>query len=197
MSHLSFPFEPIASLTVSLLENKIAPDKMKVIQTATCMLAASSAVSAFSTQRPTQTSTALNLFGKGGGSGGDKKGPGMMDQLAMFKKAQEMAQKKAKIDEELKKMDFSGTAADGKVVASFKYVPVQNPIDPNPDYEAVEFKFDNEFYESASPEEISAAVKESILNGIEETNKIVAEKYAVLQESLMEALGSAQKPAEN
>jgi hypothetical protein len=29
------------------------------------------------------TTTSLNLFGSGGG-GGDKKGPGMMDQLAMF-----------------------------------------------------------------------------------------------------------------
>merc|ERR1712150_101763 len=153
-------------------------------------------VGAFNILRPSQTSpTSLNLFGKGG-DGEKKGGAGMMDQLAMFKKAQEMAQKKNKIDEELKKMDFSGSAAEGRVTAAFKYVPVSNPMDPNPDYEAVSFSFDDDFYESASPEDLSAAVKECIQNGIEETNKAVAEKYAVLQGDLMEAFGGGQKPAE-
>mmetsp|Transcript_1852 Transcript_1852/g.2605 ORF Transcript_1852/g.2605 Transcript_1852/m.2605 type:complete len:173 (-) Transcript_1852:1759-2277(-) len=172
---------------------------MKVFQTITCLIATLTAVDAFSTQRTagqSSTATTLNLFGKGvAGAAGEAKGPGMMDQLAMFKKAQEMATKKNKIDDELKKMSFSGTAADGKVVASFKYVPVQNPIDPNPDYEPIEFKFDDAFYESASAEELSVAVKECILSGIEETNKVVAEKYAILQGDLMEAFG--QKTAES
>ena len=100
-----------------------------------------------------------------------------------------MAQKKSKIDAELKTMDFSGEAADGKVKATFNYIPVQNPMDPNPDYEATSFEFDSDFFESSSPEDLSAAVKDCVLNGIEETNKAVAEKYATLQSDLMEAFG--------
>jgi hypothetical protein len=136
------------------------------------------------------TSTSLNLFGNGGDKGGEKK-PGMMDQLGMFKKAQEMATKKAKLDEELTKMNFEGLGADGKVKASFKYVPISNPMDPNPDYEAVKFDFDDAFFESATPEELSEAVKECVLSGIENTNVAVAEKYAVLQSDLMAAFGGA------
>eukprot|EP00977_Amphora_coffeiformis_P004561 scaffold982_cov169-Amphora_coffeaeformis.AAC.14 len=149
---------------------------------------------------PTLTSsststTALNLFGGGGGKkeGGGDKGPGMMNQLAMFKKAQEVAQKKKKLDEELQATPFVAEAADGKVKASFKYVPVMNPMDPNPDYEAIGFEFDDEYYESASAEELSAACKEAVLSGVETINNAVAEKYAVLQQDLMDALGGMQQ----
>ena len=76
--------------------------------------------------RSSATTTALNLFGTP--KDGEKKGPGMMDQLAMFKKAQEMAQKKQKLDEELKKMDFTGAAEDGKVTGTFKYVPISKYV---------------------------------------------------------------------
>jgi hypothetical protein len=156
------------------------------------LLASPSAVSAFTANLPasvsTSTSTSLNLFGSGGANKGEKK-PGMMDQLGMFKKAQEMAQKKAKLDEELTLMNFEGVGADGKVKASFKYVPISNPMDPNPDYEAIKFEFDDAYFESATPEELSAAVKECVLNGIENTNTAVAEKYAVLQTDLMAAFG--------
>ena len=66
-------------------------------------------------------STCLNLFGGGNKDGGGaKKQPNMMDQLAMFKKAQEIAQKKKDIENELAKMDYSGSAADGKVTATIK-----------------------------------------------------------------------------
>lgn len=117
-----------------------------------------------------------------------------MDQLAMFKKAQEMAQKKKKLDEELQAMPFEGVSADGKVKASFKYVPNTNPMDPNPEYEPVNFDFDDDFFESSSPEELAAAAKEAIQSGIDNTNKAVAEKYSVLQTDLMAAFG--QKPQE-
>jgi hypothetical protein len=154
-----------------------------------------SCTSAFTvtTTRPSRTvsssssSAALNLFGDGGKSGGGNKGPGMMDQLAMFKKAQDMAAKKKKLDEELSKERFIGEGADGKVKGSFQFVPIMNPLDPNPDYEAKSFEFDDEFFASASPEELSAAVKECVLNGIEKTNIAVAQKYSVLQQDLMEA----------
>lgn len=135
--------------------------------------------------------SSLHLFG-----GGDKKtnsGPGMMDQLAMFKKAQEMAQKKKKLDDELTQMDFKGSSPDGKVTGTFKYVPISNPMDPNPDYEAVKFDFDDAFFASASPSELAAAVKEAIKDGIDKTNLAVAEKYQTLQADLMEAFGGAKK----
>jgi len=153
--------------------------------------------SAFTVQQSVSSSsaTSLNLFG-GGNKEGEKKGPGMMDQLAMFKKAQEMAQKKQKLDEELKQMTFEGTAADGKVKATFKYVPVSNPMDPNPDYEATLFEFDDDFYESSSPEKIAESIKAAVVDGITNTNTAVAEKYAVLQGDLMEAFGQGgQAPA--
>lgn len=161
------------------------------------LLASQSGVTAFTANLPasvsSSTSTSLNLFGSGGADkkGGEKK-PGMMDQLGMFKKAQEMAQKKAKLDEELTLMNFEGIGAEGKVKASFKYVPISNPMDPNPDYEAVKFEFDDAYFESATPEELSAAVKECVLNGIENTNTAVAEKYAVLQKDLMAAFGQGE-----
>jgi|Transcript_50275 hypothetical protein len=146
---------------------------------------------------PPQTLSSLYLFGGGGGNqGGEKKGPGMMDQLAMFKKAQEMAQKKNKLDEELKLMTFYGEGSEGKVKATMKYVPVANPMDPNPDYEATVFEFDDEFYEAASTEELAAACKEALFDGIKNTNEAVSDKYQVLQADLMEAFGQAAPPKE-
>jgi DNA-binding protein YbaB len=153
------------------------------------------AVSAFAPQ-PTSTvsSTQLQLFGGGGKKEGGEKAPGMMDQLAMFKKAQEMAQKKQKLDEELAAMNFQGTV-EGKVTAQFKFVPIKNPMDPNPDYEAVSFDFDDAFYESATPEDLSAAVKEAIEDGIKTTNEAVAIKYQSMQADLMAAFGGPEGAA--
>ena len=145
----------------------------------------------------TTSTTVLNLFGgKKEGNDASITGPGFMDQMAMFKKAQEMAQKKQKLDEELQKEEFSGQAADGKVKAMLKFVPVKNPMDPNPDYEATKFEFDDDFYASASPEELSKAVTDALIDGIASTNQKVAEKYAVLQQDLMEAMGGGPKPAQ-
>jgi DNA-binding protein YbaB len=160
-----------------------------------------SAASAFApVHTSTQHATQLNLFGGGNKAGSEKKGPGggMMDQLAMFKKAQELATKKNKLDLELAEMDFEGTGADGKVKVDFKFVPIKNPMDPNPDYEAVSFEFDDEWYEGVSPEDLSAAVKEAIDSGIEATNKAAMEKYQSLQGDLMGAfqqMGSAEEEA--
>lgn len=176
---------------------------MKLSVCGILVLSAHSAL-AFAPTVVTTTSTgasstsSLHLFGGGGKkeAGGDGQGPGMMNQLAMFKKAQEVAQKKKKIDEELQAMPFTAEGAGGKVKAFFKYVPVMNPMDPNPDYEATSFEFDDEFYESASPEELGEACKEAVLSGVETINTVVAEKYAVLQQDLMEALGGGEAPAE-
>jgi hypothetical protein len=157
-------------------------------------LGVSNAFAPLLTQKST-TTTALNLFG-GAKKDGKEKPPGMMDQLAMFKKAQEMASKKNKLDEELSKEIFEGNSADGKVKGTFKFVPIKNPMDPNPDYEAISFEFDEEWYEAASPDDLSAGVKESVLAGIEATNMAVTEKYKALQGDLMAAFGEMAGEAE-
>ena len=168
---------------------------MKLSLCSILALAAPSALafapSAFTSSTST---TSLHLFGGGGkkeeGGGGGPAG-GMMNQLAMFKKAQEVAQKKKKIDDELQAMDFVAEAADGKVKGTFKFVPVANPMDPNPDYDAIKFEFDDAFYESATPEELGKAVEETILTAITDIDKAAAEKYMELQVALAEAMGQA------
>lgn len=143
--------------------------------------------------RPISPSTTqLRLFG-GGNKGGEKKGPGMMDQLAMIKKAQEMAQKKQKLDAELAAMVFIGTGADGKVTAKFKYIPSRNPMDLSPEYEAQAFEFDDAWYDSASPDELSAAVLEAIQAGYKATNEALIQKYATMQADVLEVMGGEDK----
>ena len=140
-------------------------------------------------QVTTTTSTSLNLFGGGGNKDKGNSGPGMMDQLAMFKKAQEIATKKRKLDEDLQKMIFTGTSSNNHVTVTMKYVPVINPMDPNPEYESTKFDFDDEYYNTVSTDDLAKDIQDAIVNGIEATNKMVAEKYSTLQSDLMEALG--------
>jgi DNA-binding protein YbaB len=133
--------------------------------------------------------TSLNLFGGGGKDNSGPKQPGMMDQLAMFKKAQEIASKKRQLDEELQKMVFEATSSNGNVKVTMKYVPVTNPMDPNPEYESTKFDFNDEYFAAVSADELAEDVKNAIMNGIQSVNQKVAEKYATLQSDLMEALG--------
>ena len=169
---------------------------MKLTATATLLAiggaAAFAPVSRYSSSlRQQQTTSSLNLFGGGNKSGGDdKKGPGMMDQLAMFKKAADMAKKKQALDKELAAETFEGQAADGKVTAMCKFSPSGNPMDPQPDYAATGFVFDEEWYDAASPEDIATAAKEAITNAIEKTNIAVSEKYKVLEEDLKSTMGA-------
>ena len=134
----------------------------------------------------TRSSSQLNLFGGGSkaGEAGEKKGGGMMDQLAMFKKAQEMAQKKQKLDQELATETYEGIGADGKVTVSCSFSPSKNPMDPQPDYKTTGFDFDETWYDGATPEELSTAVKEALMDGIEKTNNAVMEKYKLLEADL-------------
>jgi DNA-binding protein YbaB len=145
----------------------------------------------------TFTSQQLHLFGGGnkGGDGGAKKGPGMMDQLSMFKRAAEMAQKKQKLDTELAAETFEGVGADGKVKALCKFVPSKNPMDPQPEFETTSFEFDDKWYENATPEELSAAVMEALKDGTEKTSLAMAEKYKALEEDLKAVMGSALPPS--
>ena len=146
-----------------------------------------STVTAFSPQPVGRTTTSIDLFGSRGGAA--KKGPGMMDQLAMFKKAQEVAAKKAELDKELQAMDFEGEAEGGNVVALLKYVPIKNPMDPNPDYDLVSVVFDDAYFEEASPDDLSAAVEEAYKLGIETCNAAVMEKYQTLTDQLSDVFG--------
>jgi hypothetical protein len=172
---------------------------MRVLFLLPCLMLVSQSTFAFTvvprstTLLPHQSRTTLNLFGGGNkdksGVAGSS-GPGMMDQLAMFKKAQEIATKKRKLDEDLQKLSFVGTSKDGiNVKVTMKYVPVTNPLDPNPEYESIKFDFEDEYYNSVNVDDLAKDIQDAILNGIESTNKMVAEKYSTLQSDLMEALG--------
>jgi hypothetical protein len=187
---LSVPAFPICvSIINSLLYNNFT---MKI--SALSLLLTFSAVSAFAPQlvstQHSVSSSQLNLFGGGAKKDGEKKGPGMMDQLAMLKKAQEMASKKNKLDQELAAMDFEGSAADGNVKVVFKYVPSKNPMDPTPEYDAENFEFDAAWYEGASTDDLNTAAKEAIMNGMEAVNKGVEEKYEALKGDIAETFGA-------
>ena len=129
--------------------------------------------------------TSLNLFG-GKKEGGDK-GPGMMDQLAMLKKAQEVASKKMALDKELAKIEHVGEAADGKVTIAVKYVPP--PPMQQPSYEPASCNIDEEYLSSASNEDISAAVSEAIKDGYQKATVATAAKMQELTVELGKMMG--------
>lgn len=139
--------------------------------------------------RPTSASS-LNLFGganKGGGNGAAKE-PGMMERLAMIQKAQQMAQKKKTLDEELAKEVFEGVSADGKVKINIKFIPPTSPMDPSPDYAATAVDVDDTYFAETSAEDLSMAFKQAYVKGVETTNSAIAMKYQVLQQDMMEAM---------
>ena len=167
---------------------------MKLLILLSSLFAGQTAAFTASSSSSTLGTTALNLFG--GNKDGEKKGPGFMAQMEVFKKAQEMAVKKKKIDEGLAAMSFEGVSLNGKVKGKFKFVPITNPMDPNPDTEAVSFEFDDEFFESADPSEIATAVEEAVEDGIQKTNTLVFEKYKDLAKDVQDALGALQPKQE-
>jgi hypothetical protein len=134
----------------------------------------------------------LHLFGganKAGGAGGNAaKEPGMMERLAMIQKAQQMMQKKKLLDDELAKVSFQGSAADGKVTITIKFIPPTSPMDPTPDYAATGVDVDEEYFATTSATELSTAFKQAYVKGIENTNEAIAEKYKVMQEDMVAAM---------
>jgi DNA-binding protein YbaB len=148
----------------------------------------------FGVPRPTitrTTATRLHLFGganKPAAAGGAAKEPGMMERLAMIQKAQQMAQKKKKLDEELAKDSFQGSAADGKVTITIKFIPPTSPMDPSPDYAATGVDVDDEYFAATSASDLSMAFKQAYAQGIATTNQAIADKYKVLQEDMMAAM---------
>lgn len=143
------------------------------------------APSPIASRSATAATTALNLFG-GKKEGGDSKGAmgGMMDQLAMFKKAQEIATKKQTIEKELQLLTFDGKSTNEKASVSMKYVPSLNPMDPQPEFEVQGFSFDDEWYASATPDEIAEAATEAYRAGVQATMLGSEEKFKVLAEDL-------------
>ncbi|KAL3811378.1 hypothetical protein ACHAXA_011342 [Cyclostephanos tholiformis] len=173
---------------------------MKLITLTTILLAASDAA-AFSTSRrghtsrsstssSTTTTTSLDLFGsKPKPEGSQSQQPGMMDQLAMFKKAQELSQKKAAIDKELADEKIVGTAANGNVKVTIKYIPPQLPMNPTPGYEAAEVDIDESYLASVSAEDLSASLVDAIRNGEANAAELVGKKYKSLEEDMMKIMG--------
>jgi DNA-binding protein YbaB len=168
------------------------------LSTLTAFLAISS-VSAFapsSTPTIASTTTSLNLFGGKKEGGGDAKAGGMggmMDQLAMFKKAQEIAKKKQDLDQDIAAMDIIGSSADGKIKITVQYVPAQLPANPSPGYDATKIDIDEDYLNEVSCEDLSAALVEGIRNGETKANEVVAEKYKSLESEMAEILGSLQQ----
>lgn len=172
----------------------------KLVSIAAIVLSASTSASAFtasqiSLRTAPASATELHLFGSknkdgaappGGPAGG---GPGMMDQLAMFKKAQEISQKKNALDKELANEKITGSAADGNIQISVKYVPPQLPANPTPGYETASVDIDEEYLKAVSAEDLSVALVEAIRDGENKANEAVAEKYKSLEEDMKGILG--------
>jgi DNA-binding protein YbaB len=145
------------------------------------------------------TSTALYLFGgkkdtpKANAPSNNPMG-GMMDQLAMFKKAQELAKKKQDLDKELMNMDIVGSSdSEGNVKVTIKYVPAQLPINPSPGYDAVNIDINDDYFNKVSAQELSEALVVAIRDGETQANIAVAQKYKVLEAELGSLMGGMQK----
>lgn len=167
---------------------------------AIALTACSSSVDAFSTSgRVTSqhaSSTSLNLFGskpKDPNSDAPQQ-PGMMDQLAMFKKAQEIASKKAAIDKELAEEKIVGTSADGKIEVTVQYIPPQMPANPTPGYEASDVNIDADYLADVSPEDLSTALVEAIRAGEQKAAERVGEKYKSLEADIQGIMGGMAAP---
>lgn len=140
------------------------------------------------------SSTSLHLFGSKPKAEGSQQQPGMMDQLAMFKKAQELSQKKNEIDKELANEKIVGTSSDGNIMVTVKYIPPQLPVNPTPGYEAAEVDIDEAYLESVSAEELSASLVEAIRNGEVRAAELVGQKYKVLEEAMKSIMGGGAPP---
>ncbi|KAL7543503.1 hypothetical protein ACHAXR_013178 [Thalassiosira sp. AJA248-18] len=175
----------------------------KLATLVTILLTASSAT-AFSTSRPgntlqklsstSSTSTSLNLFGskpKDESADGQPAQPGMMDQLAMFKKAQELASKKNALDKELAEEKITGTAADGNIEITIQYIPPQLPANPTPGYDASGVDINEEYLASVSAEDLSTALVEAIRDGEKTAAEMVGKKYKGLEEDMKAIMGGA------
>lgn len=169
---------------------------MKFSILSTAILISSASAFAPSSNVRTLSTTSLNLFGgkKDGGDAAKGGGPmgGMMDQLAMFKKAQEIAKKKQDLDQEIAELDIIGTAADGKIKVTVQYVPAQLPANPTPGFDTTSIDIDEEYLNEVSSEDLSSALVDALRDGETSATKLVAEKYQSLDKELSSILGGMQ-----
>ena len=117
----------------------------------------------------------------------------MMDQLAMFKKAQEVAKKKGDLDKELQQTDIVGAAADDKIKVTVKYIPAQLPANPNPGYDVVAIDIDEGYLADVACDDLNDALVEGIRAAETKATQMVAEKYQALQNDMAEMLQGMQK----
>ena len=118
---------------------------------------------------------------------------GMMDQLAMFKKAQELAKKKQDLDKELVNMDIVGSSdLEGNIKATIKYVPAQLPMNPSPGYDTVNIQINDDYFNKVSAAELSEALVAAIRDGETQANIAVAQKYKILEAELGSLMGGMQ-----
>lgn len=113
----------------------------------------------------------------------------------MFKKAQELAQKKKALDDELSNEIIIGTAANGNIEITIKYIPPQLPTNPTPGYEASNVNIKEEYLNEVSSEDLSVALVDAIRDGESKATERVTEKYKALEEDMrgiMSGLGGAQ-----
>eukprot|EP00986_Skeletonema_menzelii_P013451 scaffold7852_cov151-Skeletonema_menzelii.AAC.16 len=169
---------------------------MKTASIATLLLLTASSATAFSTARisshsvtQSSSSTSLNLFGSKPKDPNQPQQPGMMDQLAMFKKAQEIATKKKKLDDELSNETITGTSAEGNIEITVKYVPPQLPANPTPGYEAAAVSINEDYLKEVKAEDLSVALVEAIRDGESKATARVAEKYKELEEDMKNIMG--------
>merc|ERR1712129_442106 len=106
----------------------------------------------------------------------------------MFKKAQELAQKKSGIDKELAEETMLGTAADGKIEITINYIPPKLPMNPTPGYEATDVSIDEEYLGEVSAEDLSTALVDAIRDGEKTATELVGKKYKVLEEAMKEIM---------
>ena len=113
----------------------------------------------------------------------------------MFKKAQELATKKNAIDKELAEEKITGSAAEGNIEITVKYVPPQLPTNPTPGYEASDVNINEEYLASVSAEDLSSALVEAIREGEKNAMERVGEKYKALEEDMKSIMGGGAAPA--
>jgi len=161
--------------------------KLSILSTALLITLMNGSTLAFAPQMIsntcTSTKSSLNLFGgkkDGAKDGGGGPGGGMMDQLAMFKKAQEIAQQKNKLDDELRGMDIIGTAAEGKIKVTIKYSPAKMPASPSPGYDAIDVNIDEEYLNEVSSEVLSEDLVLALRDGETRATEVVTEKASRL-----------------
>ena len=79
--------------------------------------------------------SSLNIFW-GKKDGGEKR-PGLMYQITIFNKVQQVASKNNDVDKDLSQTETIVLDSDRKVKITIKYVPTVLPAKPNPSYDVL------------------------------------------------------------